>query len=302
MADDPLASVVSDLKSKMPAGSSEPAKAPAKPRATTGSSTSAAQKPGASGFSTAHGSAGGASKRSDPTRAFAAKLDTEEFHRRHDDLSQGVAERLRLVAGELHTLKRLQAELHALTGPGRKSVEEMRTQITHLSVEVEQARQVFEADKAALAEADERVRKHSELKEALMERLAQIVAQNEAAKLAKLNELMGSLEHLEDDDDVSHARASAAAAAAAAAEAVKRGGTVSSEELLKHAARVGSASSEGAPSGTARSAGSACGPSDHSQAAPSQRASGPPPPAATHSAAKQPTTALVEEAPAFDGF
>ncbi|KAJ1622033.1 hypothetical protein T492DRAFT_1065205 [Pavlovales sp. CCMP2436] len=163
------------------------------------------------------------------TSALAASgaLDSDAFTRRHQALSSSVEARTLVVKKQLHALARLQGEIGALTGPSVVSVEDMRKSLSVLSMEVEAARQAFEAARKAKAAADDKVQGQAAMKEALIERLTQIVAQNEAAKMSKLTELLGSLDNLDVDIDPE----AVAKVAKAAADAVRRGGSAASSDV-----------------------------------------------------------------------
>jgi hypothetical protein len=205
------------VSASMPKG---PAVTPSKPPAA---------KPAAGGFVPPSSQA---AKTAAHTSALAASraFDTEEFQRRHRALATRVSERTQLVARQLHALKRMQLETGALSGPQKHSVEEMRKHLSELSAEVEATRQAFESAKKANVSAEDKVTELVDMKEALVERLTEIVAQNEAAKVSKIEELMGTLETLDMDAGAEAELHAAAKAARAAADAVKRGGTQSSSD------------------------------------------------------------------------
>lgn len=163
-----------------------------------------------------------------PTIGAAFSLD--EFELRHAELVKRVDSRAQAVSKQHHALKRMQREVSALVGPQKQSVEEMRRQLSELSAESEAARQAFEAARKVKKAAEDKVQDLTDMKEALIARLTEIVAQNEAAKVLKLEELMGTLEQLDTDarDDGASRKAREAESAQAAKDGVRRGGAVSS--------------------------------------------------------------------------
>mmetsp|Transcript_570 Transcript_570/g.1606 ORF Transcript_570/g.1606 Transcript_570/m.1606 type:complete len:251 (+) Transcript_570:44-796(+) len=224
---DPLAGVVNDMRSKMPQRAAAPAAVPRH-----GAAPSFAGGGHTAPESNAH-------KKFDPTRAFVAGAKLDAFKQRHAQLKLKVDERVADIAREFQALKRMQLEVGALHGPQKQSVEEMRVHLSQLSREVDATRQAYEAARDTAASAEERVSELQNMKAALVDRLNEIVSQNEQAKVAKLEELLGNLEHL-DDDDLGSAEAALKAASAAAA-AVKRGGTASSSQAREPPSSIQSA-------------------------------------------------------------
>ena len=115
------------------------------------------------------------------------------------------------VRKEAEALQALHDELDRAAGPQRDTVEDLRSALEAISLDVEQARTEFGAAKAAVATAESKVQELTETKQALSERLVQILEANEAAKLRKLEELGQRL----DTDPAAPAKASAAPAAPA---------------------------------------------------------------------------------------
>ena len=122
-----------------------------------------------------------------PTSAAAA--EEAAFQAARASLQERILARHERVRKEAEALQALHDELDRAAGPQRDTVEDLRSALEAISLDVEQARTEFGAAKAAVATAESKVQELTETKQALSERLVQILEANEAAKLRKLEEL-----------------------------------------------------------------------------------------------------------------
>ena len=129
-------------------------------------------------------------------------------------LQERILARHERVRKEAEALQALHDELDRAAGPQRDTVEDLRSALEAISLDVEQARTEFGAAKAAVATAESKVQELTETKQALSERLVQILEANEAAKLRKLEELGQRLDTAP-PDPAAPAKTPAAAAAPA---------------------------------------------------------------------------------------
>ena len=131
--------------------------------------------------------AAGSSSGDTPTNAAAA--EEAAFQAARASLQERILARHERVRKEAEALQALHDELDRAAGPQRDTVEDLRSALEAISLDVEQARTEFGAAKAAVATAESKVQELTETKQALSERLVQILEANEAAKLRKLEEL-----------------------------------------------------------------------------------------------------------------
>ena len=131
--------------------------------------------------------AAGSSSSDTPTSAAAA--EEAAFQAARASLQERILARHERVRKEAEALQALHDELDRAAGPQRDTVEDLRSALEAISLDVEQARTEFGAAKAAVATAESKVQELTETKQALSERLVQILEANEAAKLRKLEEL-----------------------------------------------------------------------------------------------------------------
>ena len=156
--------------------------------------------------------AAGSSSGDTPTSAAAA--EEAAFQAARASLQERILARHERVRKEAEALQALHDELDRAAGPQRDTVEDLRSALEAISLDVEQARTEFGAAKAAVATAESKVQELTETKQALSERLVQILEANEAAKLRKLEELGQRLDTAP-PDPAAPAKTPAAAAAPA---------------------------------------------------------------------------------------
>ena len=119
--------------------------------------------------------------------AFAAKR--EALHAR-------ISSRHSQVAREVQALEDLDRQLAAAAGPQKETVETLRTSLELVSGDVEAARVRFDEARKSQSLAESKITELTELKEALSERLIQILENNESAKIKKLDELQSQLDQV----------------------------------------------------------------------------------------------------------
>ena len=133
--------------------------------------------------------AAGSSSGDAATPTSAAAAEEAAFQAARASLQERILARHERVRKEAEALQALHDELDRAAGPQRDTVEDLRSALEAISLDVEQARTEFGAAKAAVATAESKVQELTETKQALSERLVQILEANEAAKLRKLEEL-----------------------------------------------------------------------------------------------------------------
>ena len=157
--------------------------------------------------------AAGSSSGDAATPTSAAAAEEAAFQAARASLQERILARHERVRKEAEALQALHDELDRAAGPQRDTVEDLRSALEAISLDVEQARTEFGAAKAAVATAESKVQELTETKQALSERLVQILEANEAAKLRKLEELGQRLDTAPPDPAAAKAPAAPAAPA-----------------------------------------------------------------------------------------
>lgn len=122
--------------------------------------------------------------------------EQEAFAAKREALHARISSRHLQVAREVQALEDLDRQLAAAAGPQKETVENLRTSLELVSGDVEAARVRFDEARKAQSLADSKIKELTELKEALSERLIQILENNESAKIKKLDELHQQLDQM----------------------------------------------------------------------------------------------------------